>query len=251
MEIRQEGKCAARPVRFHNLIRELRFLTLHTVEQDMIEMRLRAERHCMFRKSLPRIEERGSALSESIIGIGEIAIISRADAVLLNFRREQGEIAHMLLVHAPCGIADMTDRKRCRLLIKNRLSPHLLESFMYASLVEQPAPKTDKPDMRRTPDLTMPVILIHMHDRQENGIHVRHQHIHHREIWSHLTGIKECLVCIKNRRPCAGCMGKRGIARSGKIIRPCKVIDIRARAHGNLPRSIRRSRIEHKALIRI
>ena len=143
-------------------------------------MALRTDGRDIFLQGRTHIEERRCILSKTIIGIGEIAIVPRTKSLLMDSPLHQGKVARVLGTDPPRRVPHVADGEGDGLMIELRITVPLLESLMYAPLIKQSAPHAQETDVRRTPDLAVSIVLIHMHDRQENSILMRHHDIHHR-----------------------------------------------------------------------
>ena len=163
-----------------DLLGKRNILLLHRIEQEVMEVTLRADGRDIFLQGRTHIEQRRCVLSKTIIDIGEIAIVPRTKALLMDPPLHQGKVARVLGTDPPCRVPHVADGEGDGLMIELRRTVLLLQCLMHPSLVEKPTAHPQEADVRRTPDLMVIIILIHMHNRQKDSIFMRHHDIHHR-----------------------------------------------------------------------
>ena len=251
VEIRQLRERRTRRTRRCDLLRKRDFLLLHCIQEKMVQMALSADGGHILLKCRTRIDECGCILPKAVIGIGKVAAVAGQKPRLLHAPLHEQQISFMLGADTSRRVSHMTDRRKVRLMIENRLSPLFCQSLMHAPFIVKATSEPQEANMRRTPHLPPIRVLVDVYDRQKHGIHMGHRHIHHREIGAQLCGVKERLIGIENNRPFSVRRSDGGIACGGKIIPPGEILHRRPCRHGKGARPIRPPRIDDNTLIRI
>ena len=100
MKVRQLREGITCLTRRSNLLRERAMLLFHCIQQEMMQMTLRANGSHILLQGGTRIEERRRIFPETIVGIGEVAAVPGQQPRLLHAPLHQGEIALVLCANA-------------------------------------------------------------------------------------------------------------------------------------------------------
>ena len=235
---------------FH-LLRKRNLFLLHCIEQKMMEVALCTNGGHRLLQCGTRIDQCRRIFPKAVVGIGEIAAVSELQTTLFNAPLHQGEISLMFRADTPRGVTHMANGKRSGFMIENGFSVRLTQCFVHPPLIKEPAPHAQEADMRCAPRLTVARILIDVHNRQEYGIHMRQDHIHHSKIGTHFARGKERLICIEDDGPVTAYSPDCGIPCSGEVILPREINDIPPCLFSKCTRPIRRSCVDNNSFIGI
>ena len=136
IKVRQIWECLACRARRCDLLGKRNILLFHRIEQEVMEVALRTDGRDIFLQGRTHIEERRCILSKTIIGIGEITIVPRTKSLLMDPPLHQGKVARVLGTDPPRRVPHVADGEGDGLMIELRLTVPLLESLMYAPLIE-------------------------------------------------------------------------------------------------------------------
>ena len=217
----------------------------------MVKVALGADRVHRLLERGTGIEKRCCIFSEPIVCVGEVAIVTGMVPLLCNAPLHQGKIPLMLCADASGGIPHMADRESDRLMIEYRCAALLDKRLMHTPLIRKPSSKTQEANMRRAPHLLIPRILIHMHNRKQYSIHMRHHNIDHRKIGTDLRRRKKSLIRVENGCPVRICPSDHRIACGSKVVLPREIKDLSPRFLRKRTGTVRRAGVCDNAFIGI